>query len=39
MCVTIDGGLDLVNGFIDHLHTRLGTTSNYNATVNLHKST
>jgi hypothetical protein len=27
-----------VNGFIDHLYTRLGTTSNYSATANLHKS-
>jgi hypothetical protein len=26
------------NGFIDHLHIRLGTTSNYTATANLHNS-
>jgi hypothetical protein len=26
----------LVNGFIDHLHTPLGTTSNYSAIANLH---
>jgi hypothetical protein len=25
-----------VNEFIDHLYTRLGTTSNYSATANLH---
>jgi hypothetical protein len=37
ICVTIDG-IWLVNGFIDHLCTRLGTTSNYNATANLHNS-
>jgi hypothetical protein len=35
MCVTIDG---LVNGFIYHVHAPLGTTSNYRAIVNLHKS-
>jgi hypothetical protein len=28
----------LVNGFIDYLHTRLGTTSNYSVTANLHNS-
>jgi hypothetical protein len=27
-----------VNGFIDHFNTRLGTTSNYSATANLHNS-
>jgi hypothetical protein len=27
-----------VNGFIDHVYTRLGTTSNYSATANLHNS-
>jgi hypothetical protein len=27
-----------VNGFIDHLYTRLGTSSSYSATANLHKS-
>jgi hypothetical protein len=27
-----------VNGFIDHLYTRFGTTSNYSATANLHSS-
>jgi hypothetical protein len=26
----------LANGFIDHLYTQLGTTSNYSATANLH---
>jgi hypothetical protein len=31
-------GLDFVNGFIDHLYTPLGTTSNYSATANLHNS-
>jgi hypothetical protein len=36
--VTIDGGggVGLDIGFIDHLYTRLGTTSNYSATANLH---
>jgi hypothetical protein len=29
-------GFGLVKGFIDHLYTRLGTISNYSATVNLH---
>jgi hypothetical protein len=29
-------GLDV--GFTDHLYTRLGTTSNYSATANLHNS-
>jgi hypothetical protein len=28
-------GYGLVNGFIDHLYTRLGTTSNYIAIANL----
>jgi hypothetical protein len=28
----------LVNGFIDHLYTRLLITSNYSATANLHNS-
>jgi hypothetical protein len=28
----------LVNGFIDHLYARLGTTSNYSVTANLHNS-
>jgi hypothetical protein len=27
----------LVHGFIDHLYTPLGTTSNHSATANLHK--
>jgi hypothetical protein len=36
--VTIDGGFGLDIGFIDHLYTRLGTTSNYSATANLHNS-
>jgi hypothetical protein len=31
-------GFGLVNGFIDHLYTRLGTTSNYGAIANLHNS-
>jgi hypothetical protein len=31
-------GVGLVNGFTDHLYTRLGTTSNYSATANLHNS-
>jgi hypothetical protein len=31
-------GFGLVNGYIDHLYTRLGTTSNYNATAKLHNS-
>jgi hypothetical protein len=31
-------GFGLVNGFIDYLYTRLGTTSNYSATANLHNS-
>jgi hypothetical protein len=25
-----------MNGFIDHIYTQLGTTSNYNAIINLH---
>jgi hypothetical protein len=29
-------GFGLVTGFIDHLYTRLGTTSNYNAIADLH---
>jgi hypothetical protein len=29
-------GFDLVNGFIDHLDTRINTTSNYSATIILH---
>jgi hypothetical protein len=29
-------GFGLVNGFIDHLDTRLETTSNYSATADLH---
>jgi hypothetical protein len=37
MCVPIYG-VWLVNGFIDHLYTRLGTTSNYSAMTNLHNS-
>jgi hypothetical protein len=31
-------GFELVHGFIDHLYTPLGTTSNYSATANLHNS-
>jgi hypothetical protein len=31
-------GYGLVNEFIDHLYTSLGTTSNYSATANLHYS-
>jgi hypothetical protein len=31
-------GFGLVNGFIDHFYTRIGTTSNYNATANLQNS-
>jgi hypothetical protein len=31
-------GFGLVNGFIDHLYSRLGNTSNYSATANLHNS-
>jgi hypothetical protein len=31
-------GFELVNGFTDHLYTRLGTTINYSATINLHNS-
>jgi hypothetical protein len=31
-------GFGLVNGFIDHLYTRIGTTSNYSATANLQNS-
>jgi hypothetical protein len=33
--VTIDG-YGLLNGFIDHLYTRLGSTSHYSAIANLH---
>jgi hypothetical protein len=29
-------GFGLVNGFIDHLHARLGTTSTYKAIADLH---
>jgi hypothetical protein len=29
-------GYGMVNGFIDHLYTSLGTTSNYSAIANLH---
>jgi hypothetical protein len=37
VCVSWQGfGLDI--GFIDHLYTRLGTTSNYGAIANLHNS-
>jgi hypothetical protein len=32
----IDSGL--ANGFINHLYTQIGTTSNYSATANLHTS-
>jgi hypothetical protein len=35
---TVMTGFGLVNGFIDHLYTRLGTTHNYSAITNLHKS-
>jgi hypothetical protein len=31
-------GFGLVNGFIDHLYTRLGITSNYSVTADLHNS-
>jgi hypothetical protein len=31
-------GVGLVNGFIDHLYTRLVITSNYSATINIHNS-
>jgi hypothetical protein len=31
-------GCGLVNGFIDHLHTQLGTTTNYSAIANPHNS-
>jgi hypothetical protein len=31
-------GYGLENGFIDHLYTPLGTTSNYSATANFHNS-
>jgi hypothetical protein len=37
VCVTFDGVLDWLNGFIDHLYTRLGTTSNYSVST-IHKS-
>jgi hypothetical protein len=36
--VTIDGGSDLMIGFIDTLHTPLRTTINYGATADLHTS-
>jgi hypothetical protein len=38
LCVWVDTGFGLVNGFIDHLYTQLGTTSNYSATANIHNS-
>jgi hypothetical protein len=31
-------GVELVNGFIGHLYTRLGTTSNYSVTTNIYNS-
>jgi hypothetical protein len=31
-------GYGLVNGFIDHLYTPLGTTDSYRATADLHNS-
>jgi hypothetical protein len=34
--VTTRGGFGLGIGFIDHLYTQLGTTSNYSAIANLH---
>jgi hypothetical protein len=34
--VSLQTGYELVNGFIDQLHTPHGTTSNYNAIANLH---
>jgi hypothetical protein len=37
VCVTTEK-FGLVNGFIDHSYTRLGTTSNYSATANPHNS-
>jgi hypothetical protein len=36
ICVCLQTGYGLVNGFIDHLHSPLVTTSNYSATANLH---
>jgi hypothetical protein len=38
MCVTVDGVWIGWIGFIDHLYTPLGTTSNYSAIANLHNS-
>jgi hypothetical protein len=38
MCVILDGGFGLDIGFIDHLYTRLGTTSNCSATADLRNS-
>jgi hypothetical protein len=35
ICVCLQTGYGLVNRFIDHLYTPLGTTSNYSATANL----
>jgi hypothetical protein len=31
-------GFGLMNGFIDHLYTRLGRTSNYNVIASFHNS-
>jgi hypothetical protein len=36
--VCLWAGFGLVNGFIDHLHTQLGTACNYSAIANLHNS-
>jgi hypothetical protein len=38
VCVWLQTRFWLVNGFIDHFYTPLGTTSNYSATANLHNS-
>jgi hypothetical protein len=35
LCVWLTTGYGLVDGFIDHLYTSLGTTSNYSATAYL----